>query len=126
MNYKGAAAAFAGAAAADPAGLEGVAVHSTVLWHLRRRAEAAALASAALAVDRRHPGAWVAAGNALSLAGEPVRALAAFRRAVALDPAAPYARTLAGHEHAAAGDGEAAIACFRSALRLDGRHYNAW
>jgi anaphase-promoting complex subunit 3 len=126
VDYPGAASAFSAAAAADPAGLEGVAHHSTVLWHLRRRAEAAALAVSALATDRRSPSAWVAAGNALSLAGEPARALAAFRRAVALDPGAPYAHTLAGHEHAAAGDADAAVACFRAALHLDARHYNAW
>ena len=47
--------------------MQGMEVYSTVLWHLRREAELAALARECLALDRRAPASWAAAGNALSL-----------------------------------------------------------
>ena len=125
-DYAGAAAAFSAARAADPLRPDDAALHSTALWHLRRPVEAAGLAAAALAADRRDARAWAAAGNALSLARDHDGALSAFRRASALSPGDPYAHTLAGHELAAGEDFEGALAAFRVAVRLDPRHYNAW
>lgn len=125
--YAPAAAAYAAALAAAPARLEGVVdYYSTALWQLRAAAPAVALASAAVAVDRGCPAAWVAAGNAFSLAGDADTALRFFRRAVQLDPGgAAYAYTLAGHElrgKAAAGP---AAAAYRRALVVDGRAVGA-
>ena len=96
VDYAAAAAAFEAARRADPHRLDGAELHSTALWHLRRGAELAHLARAAVASDRLAPQAWVAAGNAFSLARDHGAAVACFRRALQVDPTFAYAATLAG------------------------------
>lgn len=100
-------------------------LYSTVLWHLKRAPELAALAQHCLAVDRLAPPAWCVAGNAFSLAREHEAAVRLFQRALQLDPNMAYAASLAGHEQLASDDLAAAAISYQHALRCDGRHYHA-
>ncbi|CAG9466764.1 unnamed protein product [Pedinophyceae sp. YPF-701] len=126
LSYGPALAALREARQVDPTCAAGLDLESTALWQLRRSTELATLAQVGLALDRRSPQAWCAAGNCLSLQSQHEEAVRCFRRAVALDPRLAYAHTLCGHELLAMGDTQGAYQEYKEATMLSPRHYKAW
>ncbi|EQC35560.1 anaphase-promoting complex subunit 3, variant [Saprolegnia diclina VS20] len=122
-NYPKAARIYEGIREADPHRMEGMAIYSTILYHLKHEVGLSYLAQQLTEFDKRSSDAWFVAGNCFSLQKEHDMALTFFQR---LNPYFTYAHTLCGHEYAANEDFEKAIGCYRHALRVDGRHYNAW
>jgi anaphase-promoting complex subunit 3 len=126
-DYGRAEAAFRDAMRLDPVRLDGIAeYYSTVLWHLKKETELAALAIHAFNADRHTAATWCAVGNCYSSQRDPDTALRYFKRAARADPHNAYAHTLSGHEHVVKEDFDAALASYRQALAIDERHYNAW
>ncbi|XP_020239897.1 cell division cycle protein 27 homolog B [Cajanus cajan] len=109
-----------------PYSLEGMDIHSTVLYHLKEDMKLSYLAQELISTDRLAPQSWCAMGNCYSLQKDHETALKNFQRAVQLNPRFAYAHTLCGHEYVALEDFENGIKCYQSALRVDSRHYNAW
>ncbi len=62
--------------------VDGMAVYSTVLWHLRRDTALSYLAHEVVAVDRTSPQAWCVVGNCFSLQKDHDAAVKFFQRAV--------------------------------------------
>ncbi|OQR91065.1 anaphase-promoting complex subunit [Achlya hypogyna] len=127
-NYPKAARIYAGVRELEPHRMAGMAIYSTVLYHLKQEVALSYLAQQVTAFDKRSSEAWFVAGNCFSLQKEHDTALVFFQRsqALQLDPCFTYAYTLCGHEYASNEDFEKAIGCYRHALRTDPRHYNAW
>ncbi|KAG0656491.1 anaphase-promoting complex subunit cdc27 [Rhodotorula mucilaginosa] len=126
MQYAEAANAFAQVRRGTPHGLEGMAVYSTTLWHLRQATALSLLAQELLAVAPDHAAAWIACGNVYSHVEDHANALRCFRRAAQVDEDCVYAYTLSGHESVLLEEWERASGFFREAIRRDPRHYNAW
>ncbi|KAL2335320.1 hypothetical protein Fmac_016533 [Flemingia macrophylla] len=118
--------AFVLARQITPYSLEGMDVHSTVLYHLKEDMKLSYLAQELISTDRLAPQSWCAMGNCYSLQKDHETALKNFQRAVQLNPRFAYAHTLCGHEYVVLEDFENGIKCYQSALRVDSRHYNAW
>jgi len=110
----------------EPYRLEGMEYYSTVLWHLRKNVELAALAKELVGIDKTTSEAWVAVGNCFSLQKENDLAIKFFQRAAQVSPWCAYAYTLCGHEYVTKDELEKAAGCYRHAIVLDPRHYNAW
>lgn len=125
-DYVDAVREFEVARRKEPWLLEGVEVHSTALWHLKRDSQLSHLAHQCVHLSRTAPQTWCAVGNVMSLLREHDAALRFFKRAMQLQPSFVYAYTLCGHEHVANDDLEQATADFRQALQRDPRHYKAW
>lgn len=126
VDYSSAARAYQWARKIDPYRLNGLEIYSTVLWHMKKEVELAALAQDAISLDRHSPYAWCVLGNCFSLQREHDAALKFFQRALQLNPTLSYPYTLCGHEYFTNEDFEKGITCYRNALRIDPRHYNAW
>lgn len=126
VEYAQAERAFSWARRVAPYGTHGLAIYSTVLYHMKKKADLSYLAQEALALDRLSPESWCVMGNCTSAQGEHEAALRFFQRALQIDPHFAYAHTLCGHEHVAMEQFEEGVTCYRAALRLDSRHYNAW
>ncbi|XP_071722429.1 cell division cycle protein 27 homolog B [Rutidosis leptorrhynchoides] len=126
VNYLEADRAFNLARRASPYSLEGMDVHSTVLYHLKQDMKLSYLAQELISTDRLAPQSWIAMGNCYSLQKDHETALKNFQRAVQLNSRFAYAHTLCGHEFVALEDFENGVKSFQSALRFDARHYNAW
>ncbi|XP_058101665.1 cell division cycle protein 27 homolog B isoform X2 [Magnolia sinica] len=126
VDYFEADRAFSLARRASPYTLEGMDIHSTVLFHLKEEMKLSYLAQELISTDRLSPQSWCAIGNCYSLQKDHETALKNFQRAVHLDSRFAYAHTLCGHEYTALEDYENGIKCYQSALRIDARHYNAW
>lgn len=126
MQYAEAANAFAQVRRYTPHRLEGMAVYSTTLWHLRQATALSLLAQELLAVAPDHAAAWIASGNVYSNVEDHANALRCFRRAAQVDEDCVYAYTLSGHECVLLEEWERASGFFREAIRRDPRHYNAW
>lgn len=109
-----------------PYRMEGMAIYSTILWHLRKDAELSFLSQEALELDKTCCESWCIVGNCFSRLKEHDLALKFFRRALQLDSTYAYAHTLSGHEYVANDDLDKALSCFREAIVQDPRHYNAW
>ncbi|KAH1099909.1 hypothetical protein GLYMA_13G049400v4 [Glycine max] len=126
VDYLEADCAFSRARQITPYSLEGMDIHSTVLYHLKEDMKLSYLAQELISTDRLAPQSWCAMGNCYSLQKDHETALKNFQRAVQLNPRFAYAHTLCGHEYVALEDFENGIKCYHSALRVDSRHYNAW
>ncbi|GAA5978695.1 hypothetical protein JCM10908_004450 [Rhodotorula pacifica] len=126
MQYDEAARAFEQVRRCAPHRLDGMAVYSTSLWHLRRATALSLLAQELLAVAPEHATAWIASGNVFSNIEDHANALRCFRRAAQVDEDCVYAYTLSGHECVLLEEWERASGFFREAIRRDSRHYNAW
>ncbi|XP_058187080.1 cell division cycle protein 27 homolog B-like isoform X2 [Rhododendron vialii] len=126
VDYQEAHRAFSLARLASPYSLEGMDIHSTVLYHLKEDMKLSYLAQELISTDRLAPQSWCAMGNCYSLQKDHETALKNFQRAVRLNSRFAYAHTLCGHEYVALEDFENGIKSYHSALRIDGRHYNAW
>ncbi|KAG4911868.1 hypothetical protein AAZX31_19G038000 [Glycine max] len=126
VDYLEADRAFSHARQITPYSLEGMDIHSTVLYHLKEDMKLSYLAQELISTDRLAPQSWCAMGNCYSLQKDHETALKNFQRAVQLNPRFAYAHTLCGHEYVALEDFENGIKCYHSALRVDSRHYNAW
>lgn len=126
VDYQEAHRAFSLARLASPYSLEGMDIHSTVLFHLKEDMKLSYLAQELISTDRLAPQSWCAMGNCYSLQKDHETALKNFQRAVQLNPRFAYAHTLCGHEYVALEDFENGIKSYHHALRIDGRHYNAW
>ncbi|XP_022865632.1 cell division cycle protein 27 homolog B-like [Olea europaea var. sylvestris] len=126
VDYIEADRAFSHARLASPYSLEGMDVHSTVLYHLKEDMKLSYLAQELISTDRLAPQSWCAMGNCYSLQKDHETALKNFQRAVQLNSRFAYAHTLCGHEYVALEDFENGIKSYRSALQIDSRHYNAW
>ncbi|KAI8560280.1 hypothetical protein RHMOL_Rhmol04G0242800 [Rhododendron molle] len=145
VDYQEAHRAFCLARLASPYCLEGMDIHSTVLYKafsladkatvMKRRRGAQAFEGGyevklpvqeLISTDRLAPQSWCAMGNCYSLQKDHETALKNFQRAVRLNSRFAYAHTLCGHEYVALEDFENGIKSYHSALRVDGRHYNAW
>ncbi|OQR92961.1 anaphase-promoting complex subunit [Thraustotheca clavata] len=125
-NYTKAARIYQTIRENEPHRMSGMAVYSTILYHLKQEVNLSYLAQQVTDFDKRSSEAWFVAGNCFSLQKEHDTALTFFQRAIQLDPCFTYAYTLCGHEYAANEDFEKAIGCYRHAIRMDPRHYNAW
>ncbi|XP_022880290.1 cell division cycle protein 27 homolog B-like isoform X1 [Olea europaea var. sylvestris] len=126
VDYMEADRAFSLARLASPHSLEGMDIHSTVLYHLKEDMKLSYLAQELISTDRLAPQSWCAIGNCYSLQKDHETALKNFQRAVQLNSRFAYAHTLCGHEYVALEDFENGIKSFQNALRIDSRHYNAW
>ncbi|KAL2586027.1 hypothetical protein AAZV13_13G029100 [Glycine max] len=118
VDYLEADCAFSRARQITPYSLEGMDIHSTVLYHLKEDMKLSYLAQELISTDRLAPQSC--------LQKDHETALKNFQRAVQLNPRFAYAHTLCGHEYVALEDFENGIKCYHSALRVDSRHYNAW
>ncbi|KAL9323631.1 hypothetical protein ACSQ67_008488 [Phaseolus vulgaris] len=126
VDYLEADCAFSLARQITPYSLEGMDIHSTVLYHLKEDMKLSYLAQELISTDRLAPQSWCAMGNCYSLQKDHETALKSFQRAVQLNPRFAYAHTLCGHEYVALEDFENGIKCYQSALMVDSRHYKAW
>jgi anaphase-promoting complex subunit 3 len=126
MAHQQAEATFLALRRLDPMRLDGLEIHSTLLWHLRKEVELCALAQQAMELDRRAPQCLCVVGNCFALQKEHESALKFFLRAVQIEPQNPYAHTLAGHEHVANEEFDRGLDFFRAAILAEPRHYNAW
>nr|GMD32212.1 cell division cycle protein 27 homolog B isoform X1 [Ipomoea batatas] len=126
VDYLEADRAFSLARLTSPYSLEGLDVHSTVLYHLKEDMKLSYLAQELISTDKLAPQSWCAMGNCYSSQKDHETALRNFQRAVQLNSRFAYAHTLCGHEYVAVEDFENGIKSYQSALRVDSRHYNAW
>ncbi|XP_027922455.1 cell division cycle protein 27 homolog B-like [Vigna unguiculata] len=126
VDYLEADCAFSRARQITPYSLEGMDIHSTVLYHLKEDMKLSYLAQELISTDRLAPQSWCAMGNCYSLQKDHETALKSFQRAVQLNPRFAYAHTLCGHEYVALEDFENGIKSYQSALMVDSRHYKAW
>ncbi|XP_044472496.1 cell division cycle protein 27 homolog B-like isoform X2 [Mangifera indica] len=126
VDYLEADRAFCQARRASPYSLEGMDIHSTVLYHLKEDMKLSYLAQELITTDRLAPQSWCAMGNCYSLQKDHETALKNFQRAVQLNQRFAYGHTLCGHEYVALEDFENGIRSYQSALRVDARHYNSW
>ncbi|KOM56340.1 hypothetical protein LR48_Vigan10g223200 [Vigna angularis] len=126
VDYLEADCAFSLARQITPYSLEGMDIHSTVLYHLKEDMKLSYLAQELISTDRLAPQSWCAMGNCYSLQKDHETALRSFQRAVQLNPRFAYAHTLCGHEYVALEDFENGIKSYQSALMVDSRHYKAW
>ncbi|CAJ1947310.1 unnamed protein product [Sphenostylis stenocarpa] len=126
VDYSEADRAFSLARQITPYSLEGMDIHSTVLYHLKEDMKLSYLAQELISTDRLAPESWCAIGNCYSLQKDHETALKSFQRAVQLNPRFAYAHTLCGHEYVALEDFENGTKCYQSALMVDSRHYKAW
>ncbi|KAJ7973805.1 Cell division cycle protein 27 like B [Quillaja saponaria] len=126
VDYLEADRVFSLARQTTPYSLEGMDIHSTVLYHLKEDMKLSYLAQELISTDRLAPQSWCAMGNCYSLQKDHETALKNFQRAVQLNSRFAYAHTLCGHEYVALEDFENGMKCYQSALRVDARHYNSW
>ncbi|KAL2586030.1 hypothetical protein AAZV13_13G029100 [Glycine max] len=99
VDYLEADCAFSRARQITPYSLEGMDIHSTVLYHLKEDMKLSYLAQELISTDRLAPQSWCAMGNCYSLQKDHETALKNFQRAVQLNPRFAYAHTLCGHEY---------------------------
>ncbi|XP_050219100.1 cell division cycle protein 27 homolog B [Mercurialis annua] len=126
VDYLEADRAFTLSRQTSPYSLEGLDIHSTVLYHLKEDMKLSYLARELISTDRLAPQSWCAMGNCYSLQKDHETALKNFQRAVQLNSRFSYAHCLSGHEYVALEDFDNGIKCYQSALRIDNRHYNSW
>lgn len=112
----------------EPSRMSGIVeYYATVLWHLKKEKELAALSLHSQRVIPLSSAASCAAGNCHSLLKDTDKAIQFFQSAISLSQnACAYAFTMCGHEHLAKESLDSALECYHAALDIDDRHYNAF